>query len=272
MSARRFTTRSAGASLRGRTRFTAESTAGVATWLRRPWEGLPSACQSRGISGGQSTERSPTHPDRVGALGTGCTAKAPPEANCVPRNLFTGPSEHGRRPALHPRPLAEVCGLGSECTPGIARVAKRAVLQHAADDPRLPAEVALRLYVVLHDGIARDIQDLTEALPRLLRCRSESIGLGAHYSVFIARVSRNTFATTCLLWSASGCRSVGIGARANLQAACRGAPGAPPSRDGRAVRRRRGPHHGRVRGGRTGGILDTGFQLRAWRGGERAAI
>lgn len=60
-----------------------------------------------------------------------------------------------------------------DCAHHAARVARQSILQHAADDPRLLAEAALRMYVALRDGDGRTVRDLAEAAPRLQRCRKD---------------------------------------------------------------------------------------------------
>lgn len=88
------------------------------------------------------------------------------------RYFLAGPG-HARHLALHPQPLAEVRGLGAErveVTCCCARVWRG-----------LLAEAALRLHVALRDDIERGVQDLTEAVLRLLRCRFEaSVVSGTH--------------------------------------------------------------------------------------------
>lgn len=70
------------------------------------------------------------------------------------------------------------------CAHRAARVARRSVLQHAADDHRLLAEAALRLYVAPRDGHEGDVQDLNEVVPRLLRYRSTDDGGWDHKALF----------------------------------------------------------------------------------------
>lgn len=50
-----------------------------------------------------------------------------------------------------------------------ARVARRSLLQHGADDPC----AALRLCVGLCGGDAHGVQGISQAVPRLLRCRGD---------------------------------------------------------------------------------------------------
>lgn len=69
-----------------------------------------------------------------------------------------------------------------------ARVARRSLLQRAADDPRLLAEVALRLYVALRDRHVQDIHDLSIAVARL--CGFVCAGTGVWDSAALLRTHR----------------------------------------------------------------------------------